>query len=226
MPVGEIINKEKRKEYMAKFGTGQLPNHSKRLERPIRLTSKEVLQERRSSEPMKAVSPKRAYADAKNRNTIIIRGATIPIDPKQFRRASPLFAELRSIELRKKDGRPMFPNAGVLLVRTFIEISVDTYIERLSLPSPSPKEWGEIKLVERIKSVLKDLETRSAITKQEAKVITKTLGDPNKTAHPNSINDMIHNLNQLPNPNDIIHIWDNYYRFMQCLWATLWNRER
>jgi len=226
MPVGEIINKEKRKEYMAKFGTGQLPNHSKQLKRPMGVTSKEVLQERPSGEPMKAVSPKRAYTDPKDRNTIVIRGATIPIDPRQFNRASRLFGELRQIELRKKDGTPMFPNAGVLLVRTFIEISVDTYIKRLSLPSPSPKGWGEISLGERIKSVLKDLETRSAITKQEAKVITKILGDPNGIAHPNSINDMIHNLNQLPSPSDIIHIWDKYDRFMQCLWGTLENRER
>ena len=115
----------------------------------------------------------------------------------------------------------MFPNAGVLLVRTFVEISVDSYIKRLSLPSPSPKGWLGISLAERIKSVLKDLKTRSAITKQETKVISKILGDPNKIAHPNSINDMIHNLNQLPSPNYVIDIWDQYETFLQYLWATL-----
>jgi hypothetical protein len=226
MSVREIINKEKRKEYMAKFGTGQLPNHSKQLKRPMSATSKEVLQERPSGGPMKAVPPKRVYADPKNRNTIVIGGDTIPIDPRQFTRANQLFRELKQIELRKKDRTPVFPNAGVLLVRTFIEISVNTYIKQLSLRSPSPKGWGEISLVEKIKSVLKDLKTRSAITKLETKVITKILGDPNKIAHPNSINDMIHNLNQMPTPSDIIHIWDQYKRFLQCLWGILQHKER
>ncbi len=76
-------------------------------------------------------------------------------------------------------------------------------------------------LAERLKAVLNDLRERSALSAQEARVITKVLGDPKKAAHPNSINDMIHNLNQLPVPPEVIDIWDTYARFLQELWAQL-----
>ena len=98
---------------------------------------------------------------------------------------------------------------------------MDTYIIKKNLPSPSPKGWKDIFLDTKIRVVLDDLSSSSLMNPQETKVVTKVLGDPKKMAHPNSIHDMIHNLNQLPIPNDIIDIWDTYSLFLQRLWSAM-----
>jgi|GEM_PF-5430786 len=61
----------------------------------------------------------------------------------------------------------------------------------------------------------------NGITPQEAKVISKALGDKNKLANPNSLNDFAHNRHQIPNPNDLIDVWDIYSLFLRKLWDNI-----
>jgi len=219
--VAAVINKAKRTEYMRGFDRSQQPDHSKKLRQPVTVTSEAATRMGATEEGPPTRVSKRRYVDPKGRCAVVIRGFNIPIDPGQFNRASRLYDELKEIPLRTSSGTPLFPNASILLVRTFLEISVDTYILKHSMQSPNPKGWDGISLAEKIKLVLKHLRARSAMSDQEAKVITKVLGDPNKAANPNSINDMIHNLNQLPIPADVIDIWDTYSRFLQQLWGQM-----
>ena len=219
--VGDVINQQKRSEYMAEFKPAQKVDQKKRLAAPIAPTSVEALRSRKQVSKTTAKQDSTKYVNPTDRSTIAIQGTAFAIDPTRFNRASRLFGEIRQLSLRKKSGSPVFPNAGILLVRTFIEVSVDTYIQEKSISCPSPNGWKDIKLASRIATVLDELKSSKALTSLEAKVVTKALGDPRKLAHPNSMNDMIHNLNEIPNPGDIIDIWDTYVTYLQALWAQL-----
>jgi len=100
-------------------------------------------------------------------------------------------------------------------------MTIDSYIAFKGLKHPSPTGWKAISLTERTRVVLRDLENSGNLSRQEAKVIHKALGDNNKLANPNSLNDSAHNINQIPNPNDLIDVWDTYSLFLRKLWELI-----
>lgn len=212
-----VINKGKREEYRNEFKSSDLPDQKKTLIDPIPIDVADSLLSGKT-----ATSPgSRKYADPRHRRFIVIPGTNLPIDAKEYNRARRVFDELRRVPLRDKDGKPQYPNAGILLLRLFIEMSVDTYIRVQKLTHPSPTGWKDISLTERTRAALSDLQKKTVLDSQEIKVINKALGDKNKIANPNSLNDLAHNIHQIPNPNDLIDVWDIYTKFLLRLWENI-----
>lgn len=214
--VGAVINKASREDYMHRIAKTDDLDHSKILKTALPLREAMSL-----PNPSKRPSGRNVFQNPKTRKTVVIPGFLISINANRFNRARRVFEELRKVPLRDRDLAPAFPNAAVLLVRLFIEMSVKIYIKEKGLTHPSPTGWKDVSLAEQLKAVLNHLAASGRIDSAATKVITKVLGSTAKLAHPNSLNDYAHNHLQLPNPADIIDIWDTYTGFLQALWAHL-----
>ena len=213
--VRDVINKEKRDEYKTTFTKDSVADHSKALPKPVRVV------DALSGKARKGPRSKGRYRDPRDRRFIVIPGTILAIDAKDYNRARRVFEELRTIEVRGRNGKPHFANAGILLLRLFIEMSVDLYLTRHKLEHTKNTGWINVSLNERTKVVLGNLESKNALNPQESKVITKALGDVGKVSNPNSLNDFAHNPNQIPHPHDLFDVWDQYTKFLQAVWDNM-----
>lgn len=216
--VRDVINKEARETYKYSFKNGAVADHSKVLVRPVRVIEADASL---TAKPSMGSRGGKRYSNPLDRRHIVIPGASLPIDARRFNRARRVFEELKGIEVRDRHGKPRFPNAGILLLRLFIEMSVNLYIKHNNLSHPSPMGWKDVSLTERTKAVLRDLQTKNALETPEVTVVNKALANPNKMSNPNSLNDFAHNPNQIPNPHDLCDIWDLYIKFLFALWQNI-----
>lgn len=216
--VRHVINKKEREKYKSVFKDKDVPNHSKVLAKPVLVVEADTLL---AVQARKGRISKKHYADPRDRRYVVIPGTSLPIDPKRFNRARRVFEELKKVEIRDKKHKPHFPNAGILLLRLFIEMSVALYIKHRKLKHQGPTGWENISLTEKTRAVLRDLEAKEKLDPQEVRVINKILSDPNKVSNPNSLNDYAHNPNQIPHPHDLYDVWDMYTKFLLALWQNI-----
>jgi hypothetical protein len=216
--VRHVINKEQREKYRNSFKDEEIPDHSKVLAKLVRVDEADPFL---TAKGRKGGSGGRRYVDPRDRRFIVIPGTSLPIDPAHFNRSRRVFEELKKMEIRDRKGKPNFVNGGTLLVRLFLEMSVNQYIQRNAIQPPNPTGWVNVKLTERTKAVLHDLEARAALNQQDIRVINKALSNVDRLANPNSLNDFAHNPNQVPHPNDLYDVWDTYTRFLVALWQNI-----
>lgn len=216
--VGDVINKKQRDKYKNDFKKEAVPDLSKVLTKPVRVIEADPFL---TGKNRKSSSVNKRYADPRDRKYVVIPGTNLPIDPKRFNRAKRVFEELKRVEIRDRQGKPHFPNAGILLLRLFLEISVDTYIGNHKLQHQKPTGWKDVSLTERTRAVLADLRSKAALDPQEFKAINKALSDVNKISNPNSLNDLAHNPNQIPHPNDLFDVWDTYTKLLIASWQNI-----
>ena len=216
--VRQVINKKEREQYKNTFKGKDVPDHSKILAKPVRVIETDTFLASKAGTEGIGV---KHYVNPLERKYVVIHGTNLPIDPRRFNRTKRVFEELRRVEIRDRHGKPHFPNAGILLLRLFIEMSVDAYIQEHKLTHQSPQGWKNIPLTERTKAVLRDLQTNNKLEPQQIKVINKALSDVGKMSNPNSLNDFAHNPNQIPTPNELYDVWDTYIKFLLALWQNI-----
>lgn len=219
--VGDVINKERREEYIQEFGKHDLPDQKRVIGRPVRIddTTEVEIVKGKTDEGWGHNFP-----GPKTRRKIVLPGARVAIDARRYNRARRVFEELRKLPIKNAQDKPEFPNAGILLVRLFIELSVNAFIDSNDLKHPGPDGWKNVSLTERIRAVVRHLDENDAIDGKTKKVIEKALGASNKLANPSSLNDYAHSAAQVPVSGDIMDIWDTYVGFLSAIWEAL--RER
>jgi len=216
--VRDVINKEKREEYRNTFRPEDRADHAKILGKSLSIDAK-TLAELPDATHKKV---RARFLDPKNRRTVVIPGMSMPIDAKRYNRARRVFEELRHLPIKDKKGDSQYANAAVLLIRLFIEMSIDTYIAQKDLKHPSPSGWREISLIARAKAVLRDLTgSPGRLQKNVITMMNKALTDSKKLANPDSMNDYAHNRAQVVAPADLLIIWDTYSEFLLALWDGL-----
>jgi hypothetical protein len=215
--VDDVKNKSKRQKYISAFpGEDRADLKKQNIEGvPLRIDSKITKPKPSTNKPIYRPSK------VENRNKVVLKGTNLPIDSKRFTRQQRVYKELRDLPLRNPKGEAQFPNAAVLLIRLFLEMTVDTYIEEKGLTHPHPKGWSEVSLVEKVKRVLKDLQMNNSILPEKAKLIAKACSDPNRLSYPGSLNDFAHNKSQVAAATDIISFWDTYIDFFMAIYLTL-----
>lgn len=211
--VRDVINKKMREQYQNEFSIDIKPNLTKQLAGPVRV----------SQEGLERQSPTRSprYQLPANRKHVILPGTNLPIDPSRFNRQKRIYDELKKLPLKDKKNNTCFPNAAILLIRLFIETSITEYIVVHNIPSPNPKGWKDISLVEKMKQVLSDLEIKKTIDSQKAKMIKKLYSDPNKLCYPGSLNDFAHNSYQVIAPSEVTDFWDSYVDFLTAIYENI-----
>lgn len=213
--VRDVINKEKRLEYMNSFPQTKRPDIKQKLD--IGIPVKNIDENITNS---KARAPR--YQIPTNRKYVVLTGTNIPIDPRKYNRQKKIYDELKKLPLKNSKGEVCFPNAAILLIRLFLETSVGEYIKTNKIKAPNPKnDWKDISLVERIKVTLADLESKNKIDPQRAKVVKKVYSDPKKLCYPGSLNDFAHNTYQVIAPSDVTEFWDSYVDFLIATYGNM-----
>lgn len=238
--VSDLKKQDQRIDYINQLDSTDLPSPSSELPYPtsiedlmeqtsilptvINSSSKENLianstaQENESPSPTSSDSSastsftSRSQAAAfSSRKTLIPKSCKIPI--KQ-RRVHDLFRELKQLDLND------YSNAGAVMLRVFIELSVDHFVE-------VKLEWKEqqtqnSKLKDKLNAVVQFLEKEGIMTKNELALIRKAAtGDGMLAASVKSMNQYIHNRYYSPVASELVVVWDDFQPFIQKVWELV-----
>jgi hypothetical protein len=219
--VRDVINRHAREEYRNSFEIMDIPDHRQTLPSFVKVedTSSDKEDEGGLSNKKKTYQ----YPNPKTRKLLVIPGTFMPIDPKSYNRPRRIFDELKNLPIQAKrpTSQVTYPNAVILLLRAFLEMSINAFINAKALTHPKPKGWKDVSLTERAKAVKDFIEKNSLLDSQHVRVLNKILNNPSKLTNPNSLNDFTHNINQVPTPTEIIDIWDTYTPFLSCIWQNI-----
>jgi len=194
--VKEIYYKDDRLNYLETFKNSDLPDKS------IGTPKWEII----TPNPPKASKKqtKKSKPLSSTRNTILPKSCIIHIDTPRINK---IYRELKDLDLR------YFVNSAAITFRVFIELSVDTFVEKHGL-----KASINDKLSNKISKVSEYLKKEKLLTKDELKPINTAVSSPNSIFSVNTFNAYVHNKHFNPIDSDLKTTWDNIEPFITKLW--------
>ena len=194
-------------DYVSKMGAADSPNLSKKTgtQRPV-----EGFSEQDFSGSAKTKTKKAKARSKTPRTTAIPRTCRFNItNPK----IEEIYTEIRSLQLNRH------PHAIAVLLRVFLETSVDDYLTKSSIPLITPSTGGD-----RDKTLRKKVEEciahmiSSGANKKDFKGITTALGNSNHPFSPELLHAYVHNRFFSPTERDLTAAWDNGQPLFERIW--------
>jgi hypothetical protein len=207
--VSQIYNKENRKHYIDTKFNGSFPADKGSNGQKWNFSDNSQRQDKdndSTNEPQLNTSSRR--------RTLISKGSDIVITNN---RISKIYAELKKLPVQS------YPNTVSVMVRVFIELSVDVYIEKFgllkngSLTACSSKQNLESKVL----VVINRLERKKEISADLTKGIRNELKDKSSILSIESMNAYVHNFRFSPKPDNLFLGWDNVQPFLEVLWKVI-----
>ncbi|MFV8257158.1 hypothetical protein ACNQKP_05115 [Bdellovibrio bacteriovorus] len=200
--VKDIYTKKDREKYIETFGKSDLPSKGKKAP-----SKWEVVASPKNSAPNATarINPKKSNPLSTSRSSLIPKDCILKISEKRINK---VYQELKSIDCDE------YVNAAAVLLRVFVELSVDTYIERKKLP----KLNSDSKLQMKINGVADHLEQNGIIHKQELKGIRASSGNIHHMLSANTFNAYVHNKSFNPVSTELKINWDNIQLFIEAIW--------
>lgn len=155
----------------------------------------------------KAAKPakKRTRAPKRDRDRLI--PATVKVGTKG-QRLLEIEDELRSLSLEK------FPNAVSVLMRVFVELTVDSYIQRHKLALKSNETLGG-----KLSLVCEDLVGKKKLTRDQAKPVRRAAAKDSFLAPSiDLMHGYVHNPHIFPSGGDLRSSWDSLEFFLTTCW--------
>ena len=198
--VADFMSKEDRAAYVDRFKDAELPDPGTRTDTQAPL----------DEAPEKVT---RRKPDSKDRRHSAARTKLIPSD---FSVSIPV-SRINDIyiELKRKLQLADVPNAAAVLLRVFIELSMDE-LHRAQL-GPRPVQGQE--LPEQDDCRLRLHGGNGVLTRKQLIPVREALKDPNNITLPTNLNAYVHNANMTPTGTDLKAIWDRLAAFIDKLWA-------
>ncbi len=116
------------------------------------------------------------------------------------------------IELKRKLRVNEVPNASGVLLRVFVELSVDEYVKRNAIPV-KPND----QLADKGVKVANWMEASGILTKKELTSVREAMKDSQPSLATN-LNQLVHNPLMSVAGNDVKALWDRLSHFMEKLW--------
>jgi len=194
--VEKIYNADKRKIYINEIIASLSPNKVSPSTPKLNNSPVDSSKKNKKVEKHKKAVPHK-------RNTIIPDECNLYIT--QFRLIK-IYAELKSLDVTK------YPNAGMTLLRVFLELSVDycCQLEKITLNS------SEQTLFKKVQKLAHHFEANGQLTPDETKGV-KVLSDKSNEdmcGSTNTFNATVHNMEFNPDSEHLINSWDNIEKFM------------
>lgn len=225
--VKSIYHKDDRLTFLNTIPDDELPDLSKKSDTPWLLkeySSQEHESKTDTSETSidSESSEKQSNQELKNDNQTrpTSRDTFIPVDlslPIKNDRINRLFNELKRLS------HNMHPNACAILLRVFIELSVDTFLEEFSLLSKGAVSGSKDSrsLKDKTNTVIQKLESLNVIDSSFAKGIRSELNKDHTPVGIDTLHAYVHNSYFNPIPETLMYSWDNIEPFIVALWKAI-----
>lgn len=203
--VNEIYYESDRVDYLKTFGSEYLPAPAEALPQAVPLADLEP------GKPVPKPRPKPA-PKAKSRSKSAQRTSLIPstcrLNP-QVPRINRIYNELLTLNV------DTYPNAASVMLRVFLELSVDHFIENEKLPNKN-----NAKLYEKLKQVSQHLFDTGKIPEGLRKAIDRIANSSGTVIAASTVtfNQYVHNSYVLPKPSELYLQWDELQPFMERVW--------
>ena len=119
------------------------------------------------------------------------------------------------------------PNAVAVLLRVFVELSVDCYIERNELTPDGnlTSSSSHVPLSRKIENCINHLKDNGVINNDLAKGILSDLNDRHSALSIDTMNGFVHNYHFSPKAESLRTGWDNIEPFMTILWQNMPSKK-
>lgn len=204
--VKDIYNADDRRNYIEGLKRTEVPRRNQRLKDPIKL--EELPTGKGTPITSKPKAKPRAKPKAP-RTTVASPESNLNPGPP---RINAIYNELLGLSAET------FPNAGSVLLRVFLELSVDDYIVKEKVMTPA--ERSSAVLAKRMKVVAIHLHGQSKIDKQLKQAVVKIAdGQQTIAASVTTFHQYVHNPYVHPKPSELRTSWDEIRPFLEAIWG-------
>lgn len=201
--VNNIRRKEDRANYIKTFKNEEIPSRQKVMEKPWDLVEPATAEK---AKPVKTGGAK-PNPISKDRKTIITKKPVLKIEDARINK---VYHELRKLDVNT------FENAGAILFRVFLELSLDVYIKSKNIDVSV-----DSKLSKKAQKVAESLLNMGKISKHERKPIDVAVSNKDSIFSIDTFNAYVHNSNMAPKATDLKITWDNLKVFIEKLWENM-----
>jgi hypothetical protein len=132
---------------------------------------------------------------------------TTPVRPPSGR-ANDILHELRRLEVEK------FRNAVSILLRVFLEFSIEEYLARRAVTGVAAQD----KLSKKLLCAAEHMEANGIMDRKDLLAVRKAGSDPNSLFSTMTLNAYVHNSAFYPSSSELKTSWDNLEPFIERLW--------
>lgn len=147
------------------------------------------------------------------RKTVVPRGTNLNIHDRKLQS---IFKELKTLKM--EDAR----NAIAVLLRVFLELSVDHYMARHKIPmrtkDPKSGKQYDKKLSSKLQEVLLHVCKQPGVDKKNFLGVTRALSDPQSPLYIDLLHAYVHNRFVIPKARDLMEAWDDAEPLLQKIW--------
>lgn len=204
--VNDIYYEADRLDYLRTFDSSELPDPSTALAGAAPLVDLGI---KKTGAAKKKRTKKAAPRPVPGDRTTVI--------PESFRanvthpRINAIFNELANLNIDQ------YPNSAAVLLRVFIELSIDHEIERAALLTESERRGQP--LAKRLRTVAEALHSQGTIPDQLLKAMLRIAdGHHVVAASATTFNQYVHNQYVYPKPAELRTAWDELQPFVEQLW--------
>jgi hypothetical protein len=207
--VGRLMKKDQQVDYVEGFSKSEKPDLSKRTQ--VRAVEN-IRESEFKTKPARAKESRRT--DPSDRKQVIPRGAKLNVTDN---RAAEIAKELRRLKVDE------FPHAIAVLLRVFIELSIDHYMDTHKMPlwyvDPKGGNKRDKGLNHKMREVSAHLIANGTVVKKDLLGVERAVGDPKSPLHIDLLHAYVHNRFVTPKARELIAAWNEAHRFMECIWA-------
>lgn len=237
--VRDIYHKEDRMDFIGQIPVDELPDKSKRMDGTWKL--KEFANGRTSGFSASSENDENEYQSEKtgaatrtvtgtegdekqeerptSRNMFIPEELTLCIPNDRINR---LYSEIKQMS------HVTLPNACSVLMRVFLELSVDFYLETFGLlrngAISASKDSRDLK--QKTNEVIHHLIQKKYLDDAKAKGIKTEISNDSSAYSIASMNAYVHNLDFNPIPSNLMLTWDNIQPFIVALWKSINDKQK
>ena len=220
--VRDIYRKSDRERFMNTIPREELPDKTKMAEKPWRLKEFNEDSMRSESSGQKGEQEKGKQQNRTggtqtqrptSRDTFLPKDLSLSIPNERINR---IYSELKLMS------HNTMTNACAVMLRVFLELSADCYLEQCGLLKDgvlSGSKAGDLK--SKINMVIKNLCDKNYLDDAKAKGIRDEINAKQGAYCVDTMNSYVHNLDFNPKPENLMLAWDNVQPFVIALWKAV-----
>jgi hypothetical protein len=205
--VTQLKSKDQQNAYVSGFKAGDRPNLARKSGTPVTVES---ITNQDFKKKTDAQAKKERAKRQPVRTTVVPRSCKLNVTNSKI---VEIFTELRSLQLAKH------PHAIAVLLRVFLETSVDHYLKSvgLSLTYPTPNGDRDKSLKKKVEEVVNHM-IEAGSSRKEFLGINRAMNDVQHPFSPDILHAYIHSGFYSPVERDLTAAWDNGQPLFEKIW--------